>query len=126
VPGSVLVSGREQLPLLPEPRVSMAEHPERALSQLAHHNVEPILAPCVCPGYTSLTLPGNPFLFPSSVPAGADFGLLYLGCLADALGTCTSLALSCRGRRSCRAFLPWNGSRKLEEKWVCTNIISVV
>jgi len=58
IAGSVLVSEREQLPLLPEPRVRKPErslsrawaeprHPEYALSQPAHHSAGLILASCV-------------------------------------------------------------------------------
>jgi len=32
---------------MPEQSLSHPEHPEHALSQPAHHNVEPILASCV-------------------------------------------------------------------------------
>ncbi len=55
----------------------MPKHPEHALSQLAHYNVEPILASCVPRlQFPYRILPGNPFLLPRKVSAGADFGSL--------------------------------------------------
>jgi hypothetical protein len=50
---------------MPEESLRGPEYPEHALSQPAHHNMDPILASYVSrPQFPYQTLPGNPFLVP--------------------------------------------------------------
>ena len=60
---------------VPDQSLSKPEHPDHALGQPAHHNVEPIWASYVpLLQFPYRILPGSPFLLPHEVSTPADFG----------------------------------------------------